>query len=103
MNRELRDRWIADLRANGDKQGHGLLRTTDEKYCCLGRLYNLLGLKWHMVIDDECYSTTCGSCTHLNGSYLGTDLPQLTQDVLIEMNDSGKTFSEIADWIEENL
>lgn len=38
-----RDEWVADLRANPDKQGREYLHTKDDKYCCLGRLALIQG------------------------------------------------------------
>lgn len=37
--KEVRNLWIADLEANGDKQGKGSLHNLQTNtYCCLGRL-----------------------------------------------------------------
>jgi hypothetical protein len=38
MPAALKDGWLADLRANPDKQGKGRLMDDDGKFCCLGRL-----------------------------------------------------------------
>jgi hypothetical protein len=41
MNPEIKTAWLEWLRANGDKQGQGLLRSWDDKICCLGGLCEL--------------------------------------------------------------
>lgn len=38
MNRERLELWLADLEQPGLKQAQNRLRTSDDSYCCLGRL-----------------------------------------------------------------
>lgn len=75
MNTELKNAWCDALESNKYKQGTRRLRTRDE-FCCLGVL-----------------------CDVRDGIGIADDI----QDTLIDMNDSGKTFSEIAAFIRESL
>lgn len=38
MNEDIKRDWVAALRSGKYKQGANLLRSTDDKYCCLGVL-----------------------------------------------------------------
>ena len=105
MNRDIAEKWIADLRAN-PPQAKGAL-FDGKGYCCLGRLCVLAGLEPEHVPDSICYK------------FLGHSewLPPKVSDwagmkgqggrypggVLADHNDSGKTFAEIADIIESHI
>lgn len=78
MNQKIKKKWIEALRSGKYKQGKTLLRSAN-KFCCLGVLCDIIkneiGINWFMNID---------------GVY--------------SINDNrNKTFSEIVDYIEENL
>lgn len=122
MKRNLRDRWVADLRANPDKQGWGYLWTEDNKNCCLGRLCLLMGAAPHAEQSYRGFDfvTTDGlkrSSTELPRAVADNiGLPHHIMTALITMNDGKvapgvnsenrvgkKTFLEIADYIEANL
>jgi hypothetical protein len=110
MNPEIKAKWIADLRANPDLQGRTYLRRTrDGKFCCMGRLCEIMGIEFNHDIEGYIfYSVIENSPFSRNGqipiTVLGRFfLTEKDQDTLIGMNDRGKTFAEIADWIEENL
>ena len=107
MNLELKNKWCAALRGGEFKQGKGALVYIDEeglKYCCLGVLgaisgghinYDLHGAT-AIIWNGEKYFT------HLNFDQGGLGIN--TQITLMKLNDDEKrTFSEIADWIEENV
>lgn len=57
MNKQIKARWIKALRSGKYKQGVGVLRTEDNKYCCLGVLCDLhsksTGTKWKKTIDSD--------------------------------------------------
>lgn len=38
MNPEIKEKWVKALRSGVYKQGSGVLRSTNERYCCLGVL-----------------------------------------------------------------
>lgn len=100
LNPDVKQRWIEALRSGKYEQGQGRLRDGD-RYCCLGVLCEIEGL----VYDGEVYYWE-GKGTDALVPYgfgrninLDTDI----EEQLAKMNDSGKPFSEIADFIEENL
>ena len=107
MDAEMKDRWVSALRSGSYRQGRGELRTKDDRYCCLGVLCDL--------IDPEMWDTNeygerhwHGSCAHLPDVVVDSlnlwDEYRHNEQTLIRMNDNdGSTFSDIADWIEENL
>lgn len=100
MKADLKRKWIKALRSGKYEQGRERLRSP-HGFCCLGVLCD--------IVDPSKWSER-----KLQGfSYLGriaTLPPELfsAQDLtassqLIVMNDSGKSFAEIADYIEANI
>ena len=97
LNKEYKRRWIYALRSGEYKQTK-LSLCDSVGYCCLGVLCMLNALRFEkslsigLFYNDELYDLK-------NSTYLrGEDI-----NVLANMNDCGKTFDEIADYIEENL
>ncbi len=99
--RDLKKKWVEALRSGKYKQGI-LHLTYLGKYCCLGVLGKVCGL------SDEAMN---GKKTFLGLDYF-TEIPEVIRSLgrpslsgkLINMNDAnGKSFNEIADWIESNL
>jgi hypothetical protein len=102
-----KQQWIADLRSGEYKQGFGALKT-DDGFCCLGVLADRIyaqhgtwrwiknGAHWHLEpVTNHGEDDTV--------SFLPADSPLLydVQELLSRNNDSGTSFTEIADWIEE--
>lgn len=106
MKKEYAERWVSALRSGEYKQTCGLLRRSDG-FCCLGVLSDLvkdeIGAKW---VDNIFYSNEGVQNTVL----LSREVMELTGvygvglhvAYLVRLNDSGSTFSEIADIIEKN-
>ena len=91
MDKELKAKWVTALRSGKYSQGKGAL-LRDGLYCCLGVLCEVQGRsddwrKWniHPFENDQ------GPITFAQA------MP------LADMNDTGKSFPEIADYIEANL
>jgi hypothetical protein len=120
MTRSERDAWVAALRSGAYQQGQGKLCLRDAagavKYCCLGVKADLdikagkaeiaMWEPWDQPGEDRAhiqYSGVVGGYEVVN--YLpDVVLPRQIQRDLATLNDtSGKTFEEIADWIEENV
>lgn len=109
MDPELKKEWLAALRGGGYKQGTGQLRHTvpyDGRYayCCLGVLCDLLTQRGTGRWDGEMFvMDQSESANYVPGNILPECNASLNiQNELAMKNDSGKTFAEIADFIEES-
>jgi hypothetical protein len=109
MNKKLKAKWIADLRANPGKQGRGALQTASGRYCCLGRLALLAGVphffdrvqkRWFFDFPREKLQCI------LPANFCGLNDSQVKECWLRNDGDGDhppQSFFEIADWIEENI
>lgn len=113
MNTEIKKKWLEALRSGKYEQGKKHLRSNGtDQFCCLGVLCDLHQketgeLDWREPNQFFPYI--------VYGNDGSTAYPPDVVDIWSEfyfasgmtivsgMNDSGKSFSEIADWIEENL
>lgn len=105
MRAELKKEWLEALRSGKYKQGESRLRTKEGGYCCLGVLCDVAGLKWEYSEDWDGWVAREGDARNpylLGGFDLESELPPEPRQ-LWSMNDSGVSFDEIADWIEENV
>lgn len=124
MNPEIKKKWLAMLRSGDFKQGKGVLRNGKDEYCCLGVLCTLYGAEtgtewgrdW-MGDSDETRDRTMegeqyylpekvrewAGLDHEYGYSNGLSLGVKDHVSLPVMNDTGKTFEEIAAVIEEKL
>lgn len=97
MNKELLERWVKALRSGKYKQHRGALIATEDGpgtpiigYCCLGVL---------QAIEPSLEPDTGKLASHDMRRVIGGHIDQYT---LVAMNDAmGKTFPEIADYIEK--
>lgn len=112
MNTKLKAKWVSELRSGNYTQARGALFRETEGYCCLGILCKAVGAEfekvegsaqWWPVLDGKRLDP------HNGDEYIGREfrekigLEQVPQYDLAKMNDSGKSFAEIADYIEANL
>lgn len=112
MDSELKQKWLDALRSGQYEQGRGTMRTEDNKFCCLGVLCDLLDPgEWEQGPFTNAYffdgmrdlpSTRVKKRVGLLG-LLGPHDGVSPVSKLAGMNDSGYSFTQIADWIEENL
>lgn len=103
MNAELKTKWLEALRSGKYKQGRGRLRQGDE-FCCLGVLCDISGLgEWIGEVETKGYSFKEDIRYGTLPRHMVPELSCKTSNSLTGMNDSGKSFAEIADYIEENL
>ena len=102
---DYKERWVAALRSGDYLQGQCRLRYADE-YCCFGVLCDVAGVEWRVKPDASWVAIYEGD---VGEGYLPTalaaelELPQARESVLVHMNDSGCSFDQIADYIEERL
>lgn len=98
MKPEIKAKWVKALRSGRYKQGTGMLYSESNKaFCCLGVLAKscgILGQRGAEAKSNIIYDNLADPL----------ELTPSTQILLLHMNDvQGKSFNEIADWIEENL
>ena len=102
MNQELKAKWVAALRSGKYKQGKMRLRSENgEAYCCLGLLCEIEGGMSDGEWEIKRYSFDVGTILDAGLHSPGQD--RSPAKILADMNDSGKTFAEIADHVEANL
>jgi hypothetical protein len=97
----LKAKWIAALRSGEFNQARSRLRDHDN-YCCLGVLACVLGASW----KDKSIPVIRGKPLATNSVYVLESMCGLAlgaQYELAELNDTGVTFPEIADYIEQNI
>lgn len=100
MNQELKAKWIAALRSGEWKQGQDVLRDHKDRYCCLGVLHQLAsGKKPSRYWAHSDRAPASDECDRPDE----TLLPSKVIRALVGMNDGGKSFAEIADYIEAHL
>lgn len=104
MNKAIKARWVAALCSGDYEQGVGHLRL-DDRYCCLGVLADIVDPQgWRPDELNPTLSRHRGNSVYPDYSVgYACGLGQQEEIDLSTMNDGGKTFIEIADYIEENL
>ncbi len=108
---DIKEKWVKALRSGKYKQTEGVLEN-NKGNCCLGVLCRALDFKEigrdkqgnvifeENVFDNCSFPPSILSDKNLNQFGISAD----EQATLYQMNDSfGKSFSEIADYIEANL
>lgn len=115
---EIKASWTAALRSGKYPQVRGRLRTS-EGFCCLGVYCDLAEPEswtsihtfgphervswWHNFFSGTPVYENLAVHKALYQLYTISGVQIPVEDILIEMNDGGNSFTEIADWIEENL
>ena len=113
MNKEIADKVVKELRNGNNKQGKGSLRNFEDEFCCLGVMCMIAVEEG--IIKKPRKNTKTGEYEFGEDKKTGT-LPQAVVEwagvksayvaipdggTLMSLNDSGKTFEEIADVIEK--
>lgn len=105
---KLKAQWIAALRSGDYEQGKGFLQKND-KFCCLGVLQEISGVEKGLGLSLH------GACTYDGCDTLLSPNTQIRFDChdagftvpgghrLSALNDSGVSFANIADLIEEHV
>lgn len=114
MNPEVKTRWTQALRSKYYKQGRGNLKNSKNELCCLGVLATIQGVPSKLVNDTNYYEFDFNPVEdrEFPHKYLCSAFPTyewmrafglepIIASKLAQMNDSGASFEEIADKIEE--
>lgn len=119
MYQPFKEAWIKALRSGKYKQGKGALREGN-LFCCLGVACEIAQLPRANFLCSTtyyCSDVVAKKMIRISAEfapeYSAGNLPRsFAKDIgisskaegkLMNMNDNGKSFKEIADWIEENL
>lgn len=108
MDLVMKQKWCEELRSGRYIQGQRRLRTKENKFCCLGVLCDLVNPQgWKEDCSDNCYSfrfdreVTTGV---LPGVIINKyEIHKSDESKLISLNDDGKSFDQIANYIEKFL
>lgn len=100
MNKELKAKWVAALRSGKYGQCQGVLRDFDG-YCCLGVLREIIAPR--STDSDDDWAALSHDMSEMAGLRRYGIGPNNEQETLAAMNDEGKSFDEIADYIEKHL
>ncbi len=107
----IKKRWVKALRSGEYKQARGKL-FDGKKFCCLGVLYDTeFDGDWKNTDDDDKpeWSMPGAWMIDQEETSLGNvfrvkcDISASAEGSLIDMNDEGSDFEDIAHWIDENL
>lgn len=102
MDPTLKERWVTALRSGEYQQGQGVLRTTDDHFCCLGVLCDLIDRDAWSQGDDLTepwdHRGAYGFPTQDMLNQVGLDLGLAHH--LATLNDEGANFATIAGAIE---
>ena len=111
MNPQIKQKWVSALRSGEYQQGRNYLRT-DNGFCCLGVLCDLYikenQLEWDLTNNghnDYMFQDMVGCLPVSVKEWADLDNPHVNvgESTLVRLNDSGSTFEQIADVIEEQL
>ena len=93
----LQEQWVEALESGEYKQGQRNL-CYEDKYCCLGVACEVMGVEKTYIGDTVRF----GNCLVTLSERLMNKLGIEKQSHFIVMNDSGKSFKEIAQYIRDN-
>lgn len=96
LDADLKAKWVAALRSGEYRQAKNALKTADG-YCCLGVLCDIQGADFDAIFEK--FGSL--SLSENPEQYLG--MLGFHSSKLSQMNDGGKSFLEIAQYIEEHL
>jgi hypothetical protein len=110
MDKKTKELWLEELRCGRRKQTQGKLRSYEsDSFCCLGVLCEVLEYDkdgFDGYYHPEGYPLNGEGAADMfrygeSDEYISVgDLSEQDRSELIEMNDKGVSFPEIADWIE---
>lgn len=116
MNKRIKKKRLAALRSGEYEQAREKLLKIDEKgehsFCCLGVLCDLHSrenkVNWNLNkgsflcnVDYGTYLNSSGDLPPSINDWSGVTVDE--EDKLVQMNDSGRSFKYIANWISKYL
>lgn len=101
----MRDKWIAALRSGKYGQTKGRLKRGENYFCCLGVACDISGAGHWESNNDYYYLDAEDFVSHTLNSRLKAifGLTNTEENEAISMNEEGRTFEEIADYLERGL
>lgn len=105
MKPEFKKQWLEALRSGKYRQGRMVLRNKHDFYCCLGVLCDIIDPEgWKPIsVNGGVYSFD-GDHKYLREFVMEeTGLDVKEEHNLINMNDQGYSFEQIANYIEKKL
>lgn len=116
MKAELKQKWVDALRSGKYKQCESNLHSRELGFCCLGVLAETFGPEWVggetfgarmvPVLNGRVLSAggieRAARSGELSAAFLN-EVGVSCAKTLMNMNDTGKSFAEIADYIEANI
>lgn len=105
MNKQIKQKWVTALRSGHYKQGQRQLRTRENEFCCLGVLCNIHAQE-HLdfatrQLSPVMYDSAQAFLPDMVAQW--AKIPYSVQLELAGMNDEGKSFNQIANYIEKVL
>ena len=102
MNTEWKEKWIAALRSGNYNQARHCLKNYKSRgYCCLGVLEELARPASRQLAKKNDGRSRGGYLSKMVTE--STGVRRRYQRVLARMNDGGRSFGEIVDYIEREL
>lgn len=106
LSKTLKAKWLEALRSGKYVQGRLYLRQIGAgqgRFCCLGVCADISGGRWEMGMHRYTFKPDSWNGGEWYARLPKSMLADSAQATLIEMNDRGDSFAQIADWIEANL
>lgn len=104
MNPKYKQPWIDALRSGEYEQGKEMLHSISGYFCCLGVLCHINTPEEDVQRTSSCFLYEDESAELNYEQQKEYGLLEKVCDRLMSMNDhDGKSFSDIADWIEKEL
>jgi hypothetical protein len=109
MIAEIKQKWLTALRSGEYQQGKSALRRDEggqRLYCCLGVLCDLIDPnEWQPAKEGQpmAYKHAIATGMPTYDIMERVDLPSAAAQKLAQMNDDGRSFEEISNWIEVNV
>lgn len=111
MDAEIKAKWVEALRSGEYQQARTVLRSLDDKFCCLGVLCQIVEPdRWVLRTSEKCHSVYGVTSVPPEEITDPVGLDNAAIHTLWQMNDGDprahiapRSFAEIADYIEKTL